>query len=176
MCAVCLGFWGVPCVGALLRVLFSTCASVGVSSPDAAVASRSAELLRLTGFERYLESSARNSESREEGHTTRVHGDRFRDHSVQSICKHDATERERAKRERDGDAAQGVRAPAHPTGMTPKNNFAPSGNRTPVLRVLQTRALSWEAKILPLNQERFQHLRHGGGRVIIPKPHSPRHF
>ena len=52
MCSVCLGFWGVPCVGALLRVLNSTCTSVGVSSSDAAVASRSAELLILTGFER----------------------------------------------------------------------------------------------------------------------------
>ena len=56
MCLVCLGVLGSPLcsIEVLSRpcVLSSTCASVGVRSPDAGVASRSAELQRLNVIER----------------------------------------------------------------------------------------------------------------------------
>ena len=56
MCLVCLGVLGSPLcsIEVLSRpcVLSSTCASVGVRSPDAGVASRSVELQRLNVIER----------------------------------------------------------------------------------------------------------------------------
>ena len=56
MCLVCLGVLGSPLcwIEVLSRpcVLSSTCASVGVRSPDAGVASRSGELQRLNVIER----------------------------------------------------------------------------------------------------------------------------